>query len=80
LKKTVYIVVISGIKCEYAVQLSRGEDWFIDNIKIHAESGSGAESSFKVRPGAEKNHSGSTTLTINLLSQAMDTRSGSGSW
>ncbi len=27
------IVVISGIKCEFAVQISRGGDWFTDNKK-----------------------------------------------
>ncbi len=53
-----YIVVISAMKCEFAVQLSHGGDRFTDN-----NTGSGSETHFKVgsETGAEKNHSRSTT-------------------
>ncbi len=53
-----YIVVISAMKCEFAVQLSHGGDRLTDN-----NAGSGSETHFKVgsETGAENNHSKSTT-------------------
>jgi hypothetical protein len=51
LKKTLYIVVISRIKCEFAAQPSQGK-----TSVAGSERGSGSE------VGAETNHSGSTIL------------------
>ncbi len=52
--KNLYVVVISGIKCEFAVQLSRGRDRSTNNKIIHAGSGSGAETPFKSDPEPKK--------------------------